>query len=123
MITKGVTPEQKAPVLCKIDCQTKFVGSGEQTFYKRKVNFTPIDYLFWALNAKLDTGGTGTGHVKINFDATEKLDQSVETDTTEKYVGFIDCTSITGFKSVEIIGQGATDFLIIEGFYLGVVDA
>lgn len=98
-------------------------GAGEQTIYKREIDFTRIDYIFFNTSGKLDGTGSGTGHIRIYIDAVEKQDSQIPTNATSAEYGLIDCTSIYGKHDLYITIEKGTDNLIVQGIYMGVVDA
>jgi len=122
MITKGVSQEQKPPLLVNIR-DTKFTSATPQTVYKRKHDFTKIDYLFYVVTGQLSGAGGGTSHVTVDIGGSEYLDSTITTGSTNYNKGLIDCTSLTGVLQVEVQAYKQTDNLEISTIYLGVVDA
>ena len=128
MITKGVTQEQKpATLVCMADMDTDVGNSTtETTIFNRVYDFSKIDYLASSLSA-VKTGAAGSGLSYIYVYVGGVLKQTLTTSGATPVNNFtlIDCTSITGTKALKVSYKGVTDTddIIINGIYIGVVDA
>jgi len=122
MITKGIPQEVKPSVLCNITTTFVRTSSTEQTIFKRAIDFSKIDYIFYSITGKLEGTGSGTGHIRVYYDTTELLDsQHPETSSNNNY-GLLDVSSVVGKHNLIITVASGTDDLDVQGLYLGVVD-
>lgn len=122
MITKGVTQEQKLAQILSIP-NTTYVGSTEVTIYKRKMDFSKIDKIYYTATGKLDDLGSGTGHFRIYVGGVEQVDAQYPDTTTTYNDGSYDASGDTGTQELKITLQGGTDQLILTGCYVGIVDS
>lgn len=124
MITKGVSQEEKPSVLFALgDLDTTFTSSSEVIVYQRTLDFTKIDYLFHSSRGHMDGTGSGTSYIKYYIGGVLKATHTIPDTNNSTNYGRIDCTAITGRQAVKITCAGATDNLLVDGIYLGVVDA
>lgn len=124
MITKITPQEAKPSVLFNLTGNFN-VGTPNpaETIFKRKYDFSKIDYLSYFARTQLTGGDTGAAVIKLYVADNLVNTLTAETTTQASTYELIDCTSVTGIQLVEItIFQNGGNDMLINEIYLGTVD-
>jgi hypothetical protein len=124
MITRGVSQEQKTPVLFSFNTDGVTLDSGggaEVLLFKRKLDFSKIEYILVMTRMKMSSG-LATGHLISYIDTTSKTDHTSGSDSFSSDMALIDCTSITGVHDLSMVYTNVDGNVVLGTVYIGVVD-